>query len=76
MSRIQPIHWRRLRGIFELDGFVFHKGKGDHWVGEKAGITRPIIVPEYSEIGLDIIRSNMRTAAMSRERYLQLLQRT
>jgi hypothetical protein len=62
--------------VFELDGFVFHKGKGDHWVGEKPGVARPIVIPEYSEIGLDIIRSNMRTATMSRERYLKLLEKT
>ena len=57
----------------ELDGFVFKKEKGSHWVGEKRGVARPVVIPEYDEIGLDIIRSNMRTAGMSRERYLELL---
>ncbi len=59
--------------MFELDGFVFRKGRGDHWVGEKAGVARPVVIPEYSEIALDIIRANMRTAGMSRGRYLALL---
>ena len=71
--RITPISWRQLRCVFELDGFVFKKGKGSHWVGEKRGVERPVVVPEYDEIGLDIIRSNMRTAGMSRERYRELL---
>jgi hypothetical protein len=46
---------------------------GSHWVGEKHGVARPIVIPEYNEIGLDIIQANMRTAKMSRERYFKLL---
>ena len=37
------------------------------------GIPRPIIIPKYDEIGLDIIKSNMRSAGMSREEYLKYL---
>lgn len=75
MNRMTPISWKRLRCVFEHDGFVFKPGKGDHWKGEKAGVARPIIIPAYDEIGLDIIRSCMRTAGMTRERYLQLLEK-
>jgi predicted RNA binding protein YcfA (HicA-like mRNA interferase family) len=58
----------------ERDGFVFVKRTdGSHWIGEKSGVARPIVIPEYSEIGLDIIQTNMRTARMSRERYFTLL---
>lgn len=39
----------------------------------KPGVLRPVIIPKYREIGLDIIKSNMRTAGMSRDRYLELL---
>ncbi|MFI5395312.1 MAG: hypothetical protein ACHQ9S_07240 [Candidatus Binatia bacterium] len=62
--------------MFQHDGFTFSKrsrGGTSHWVGEKPGVTRPVIVPEYDEVGLDIIKANMRTAGMSRERFLELL---
>ena len=75
MSRITAISWKRLRRVFELDGFVFKPGKGDHWKGEKAGLARPIVIPAYDEVGLDIIRSCMRTAGMTRESYLELLKK-
>jgi hypothetical protein len=35
-----------------------------------------VVIPEYREIAIDIIRANMRTAGMSRERYLLLLKNT
>ena len=75
MGRITPVSWKKLRCVFEQDGFVFKHGKGDHWKGEKAGVARPIVIPAYDEVGLDIIRSCMRTAGMSRDRYLQLLKK-
>lgn len=40
---------------------------------EKAGAPRPIIIPMYSEVGLDIIKSNMRTAGITRKQYLEAL---
>jgi predicted RNA binding protein YcfA (HicA-like mRNA interferase family) len=76
VSRIPPLHWKQLIRVFERDGFVFRKrsrGGTSHWIGEKPGVGRPIVVPEYDEVGLDIIKANMRTASMSRERFLELL---
>jgi|SRR5580700_4880324 hypothetical protein len=73
--RMAPVSWRTLRCVFELEGFAFKKGKGSHWVGVKIGVARPLVIPEYSEIGLDIIRSNLRTAGISRERYFELLKK-
>jgi hypothetical protein len=78
VSRLRPLHWKQLVCVFQLDGFVFRKrsrGGTSHWVGEKPGVSRPVIVPEYDEVGLDIITGNMRTANMSRERFLELLAR-
>jgi hypothetical protein len=69
VRKLSPVHWKRLRCLFELDGFVF-TGRG-----EKAGVARPIVIPAYDEVGLDIIRSCMRTAGMTRERYLKLLEK-
>ena len=73
MSRLAPTDWRTLVRIFEADGFTRDRTTGSHVVLSKPGIARPVIIPKYAGVGLDIIRSNMRTAGMSRERYLELL---
>jgi predicted RNA binding protein YcfA (HicA-like mRNA interferase family) len=62
-----------LECIFLKDGFVFDRQEGDHKVYVKNGVLRPVIIPTYKEIDVEIIRANMRTAGMSRERYFQLL---
>ena len=74
MPRITPLHWKRLRCVFERDGFAFKKRTaGSHWVGERRGVARPVVIPEYDEVALDIITANMRTAGMSRQRFFELL---
>jgi len=40
---------------------------------EKEGCLRPVVIPKYKEIGVDIIKSNMRNAKMSREDYFKYL---
>jgi len=73
MQKLVPTDWKTLVRIFEADGFKVRNQKGSHLVMEKFGVARPVVIPKYDEIGLDIIKSNMKTAGMSRERYFELL---
>jgi len=52
---------------------VFDREEGDHIALVKAGIKRPVIIPKYKSVGLDIILANMRTANMSRAEYFKYL---
>ena len=73
MSRLAPADWRTLVRGFEADGFTRDRTTGSHVVLSKPGVARPVVIPKYADIGLDIIRNNMRTADMSRERCFELL---
>lgn len=75
MPRITPVHWKILECIFLNDGFKFDRESGDHRAYIKKGVIRPIIIPKYKEVDDDIILSNMRTAAMTRKRYFELLKK-
>jgi predicted RNA binding protein YcfA (HicA-like mRNA interferase family) len=74
MSRIVPIHYRRLVRILEHEGFALARERGDHMVFTKPGIERPVVVPRYDPLPLFIIKNVLRTARISRERYLELLE--
>jgi len=73
MQRIAPTDWKTQVRVFEADGWTFKRQRGDHRSYIKPGFIRPVVIPMYKEIGVDIIMSNMRTAKMTRERYLALL---
>jgi len=73
MPRITPIPARRLRRIFEKAGFQCVRTEGDHYVYTKEGVTRPIVIPDYPEVPVFIIKNNLRSAGINREEYFRLL---
>jgi predicted RNA binding protein YcfA (HicA-like mRNA interferase family) len=75
MSRIVPIHYRKLVRVLEMEGFTHVRERGDHMIFSKGGILRPIVVPRYDPLPVFIIKNVLRTAQISRERYLELLNR-
>ena len=75
MPKIVPVHWTALEKIFVLDGWRFDRQEGSHRSYVKPGTTRPLVIPTYPAVPVSIIRNNMRTAQMERERYFALLAR-
>ncbi len=75
MTKIVPIPANKLRKVFEKAGFKCVRIEGDHHVYTKQGIMRPIVIPDWPEIPVFIIKNNMRTAGMNRERYFELLKK-
>lgn len=73
MSKIRPISWRKLSKIFELEGWKLSRIKGDHMVYTKDGFLRPVVIPRDSIVEVFIIKNNLKTAMISRERYFELL---
>ncbi len=75
MPKIVPISASKLRKIFEKAGFKCVRIEGDHYVYTKQGVMRPVVMPDWPEVPVFIIRNNIRTAGISRERYFQLLEK-
>jgi predicted RNA binding protein YcfA (HicA-like mRNA interferase family) len=75
MPRIVPVHWKTLLRIFELHGCVYKRKAGSHHILICPQAKRAVVIPEYEEIDVEIIKSNMRTVNMSRETYFALLER-
>ena len=75
MPKLKPVDYKTLIKIFEADGFTQARSKGSHRSLVKEGVARPIVIPSYDEVGLDIIKSCMKTAGMSRETYFRLLKK-
>lgn len=71
--RLTPVSWKKLRCVFEKDGFTFRRQEGDHIILAKSGCLRPVVIPTYPTVDVEIIKRNMRTARMSRDRYFELL---
>jgi predicted RNA binding protein YcfA (HicA-like mRNA interferase family) len=74
MPRLSPVHWRRLEKVFEHAGFRFVRQEGSHRSYTRPGTPRPVVIPAYDEVPVAIIKNNLKTAGISRDEYLRLLQ--
>jgi predicted RNA binding protein YcfA (HicA-like mRNA interferase family) len=74
MERITPIPAKRLRRVFEKAGFRCVRSEGDHFVYTKEGVIRPIVIPDWAEVPIFIIKNNLRSAGLSRGEYFKLLE--
>jgi len=75
MPKIVPAHWKTLLKVFELHGCVYKRKEGSHHVLTCPGAKRAVVIPEYDEIDVEIIKNNMRTVNMSRDEYFELLKK-
>jgi predicted RNA binding protein YcfA (HicA-like mRNA interferase family) len=73
MSRITPIHWRDFERFLFASGCKFIRERGDHRVYAKNGLKRPIVLPKKADIGVDIIKNNLRTLQIEHDKYLETL---
>ena len=73
-QRLTPIHYRQLVRLFEADGFVVARMRGDHLIMTKKGARRPVVIKSSPRmVPVTHIVTNMKTAGMTRERFFELL---
>lgn len=72
-GKLSPVSYKKLRKVFEAEGFRLVREEGDHMVFTKPGVIRPVVIPKYPAVPIFIIKNNLRSAGMSRERYFDLL---
>ncbi len=72
-KKLSPVSYKQLQKVFEADGFCLVREQGDHMVFTKPGVIRPIVIPKYAAVPVFLIKNNLRSAGMSRERYFDLL---
>jgi predicted RNA binding protein YcfA (HicA-like mRNA interferase family) len=66
MPRIAPTNWKVQMEVFQLYGCRYKRKKGSHHILTHPNAKRAVVIPEYDEIDIDIIKNNMRTVGMSR----------
>ncbi len=74
MPKFVPVDWKTLERIFLAVGFRFARQEGSHRSYVKNGLARPVVIPTYREVPVFIIRSNLKTAGLSRDDYFRLLE--
>jgi len=75
-KKLTPIHYKTLIKVFELDGFIVKRKKGDHIIMTKPGVTRPLVIKTSPRlVPVTHIRTNMTSAGMTRDYFFNLLEK-
>ena len=70
------MHFHVLISVFELEGFVVKRKKGDHIIMTRPGVKRPLVIKSSPiQVPKTHIRTNLLTAGISRQRYFELLEK-
>jgi len=75
MPRLFPTDYKTQLRIFQLYGCTYKRKSGSHHVLTYRGAKRVVVIPEYNQIDIDIIKNNMRTVGMTREEYFKLIKK-
>jgi predicted RNA binding protein YcfA (HicA-like mRNA interferase family) len=59
MPRIISLNWKILIRVFELYGCTYKRKKGSHHILLYPGAKRAVVIPEYDEVDVEIIKSNI-----------------
>lgn len=72
--KITPLPIQKVVKLFELDGWVVTRQKGDHLILTKPGMKRPVVIKTSPhELPVTHVLTNLKTAGISRDRYFELL---
>ncbi len=73
MPKLLASDYKTQLKVFQLYGCEYKRKAGSHHVLTYPGAKRAVVIPEYDEIDVEIIKNNMRTVGMTREKYFELL---
>lgn len=75
MPRIIPVDYKTLLNIFQRYGCAYKRKRGSYHILSYPKAKRAVVIPEYEEIDVEIIKNNMRTVGITREQYFELLKK-
>lgn len=72
--KIAPLPFQKVVKLFESDGWIVTRQKGDHLILTKPGMKRPVVIKTSPhELPVTHVLTNLKTAGISRDRYFELL---
>jgi predicted RNA binding protein YcfA (HicA-like mRNA interferase family) len=76
MPKLSPVSYQVLVRVFERGGFRCARQEAEHIIYSRPGVARPVVISKYHAVPVFIIKQNLRSAGISRERYFELLDET
>ena len=70
-----PVKRRKFERFLIYIGCKLKRTKGDHFIYDKTGLDRPVVITADKEVPVFIIRNNLRTLKITPDEYLEILKK-
>lgn len=75
MPQLVPLSRKKFERFLEYIGCNLKRKKGDHFIYDRLGLDRPVVITADKEVPVFIIRNNLRTLNISPDEYLEILKK-
>lgn len=75
MPQLVPISKKKFEKFLEFIGCKLKRIKGDHFIYDRLGLDRPVVITADKEVPVFIIRNNLRTLNISPDEYLEIIKK-
>jgi len=75
MPRLTPVKRKRFEKFLFFVGCTLKRTKGDHFIYDREGLDRPIVITADNEVPIFIIRNNLRVLKISPKEYLEIIKK-
>lgn len=75
MPHLTPVKRKKFEKFLKFVGCKLKRIKGDHFIYERAGLDRPVVITLDREVPIFIIRNNLRTLKITPDEYLEILEK-
>lgn len=73
MPKLQNLKFKEFEKFIFAEGCTFVRSKGDHFIYQREGLDRPIVLPKYKTIPEFIISNNLRILGKTKQDILDFL---
>lgn len=73
MPHLSPIKRKKFEKFLQFIGCTHTRTKGDHFIFDRVGLDRPVVITADKEVPVFIIRNNLRTLKMTPDEYMAIL---
>ena len=75
MPRLIPVKRRKFEKFLFFVGCRLKRAKGDHFIYDREGLDRPVVITADNEVPVFIIRNNLRVLKISPKEYLEIIKK-
>lgn len=73
MPRLAPIKRKKFEKFLKYIGCYLKRTEGDHFIYDREGLERPVVITADREVPVFALRNNLRTLKLSPEEYLEII---